>query len=405
MEFIGTSMPKLKITQKCIFIGGKMTHREEIWNKAQKALFEKYGETPDIQIVNRFLSEKMFLADYGVAEYFDELAGICRESIEKYNEKLIAKNTVSCCFTAYLLGASEINPLPMHYYCPKCKRVEWVEVDNDKCLFDMRHTRTCECGAEMRIDGYDIPSWEMYLPYAQKLKTKDPVPENYKDLFESLTKKHFQFSLLGAAQAVNLLEQATGVRPEEIDLSDREVKYRLLGGDFSCMHPKLAEFLKQAYTIVQPSNYHELLKLIGMAHGTQTWRNNAEDLLMNGKCRLADIPATRDEVFIMIRDAREHGVYDTGFAYDLANNKARRGYYFEHGMDGYTIDTLKSLGFDDWFASYLLGVRYMSTKALSILELRYIIMLTYFKCFHPKEYEKCSQAKTFGKPIELYQIL
>ena len=366
-----------------------MSHREEIWKKAEKLLYEFYGERPDILIVNRFLSEKRFLADYGVAEYFDELAGICRESIEKYNEKLIAKNTVSCCLTAYLLGASEINPLPTHYYCPKCKRVEWLDnLDNDKSLFDMRHTRTCECGAEMQIDGYDIP-WETYLPYAQRLKTKDPVPENYKDLFEALTKKHFQWSLLGAAQAVNLLGQATGVAPDEIDLNDREVKYRLLGGDFSCMHPKLAEFLKQSYAVVKPCSYAELLKLIGgLAHGTGTWKNNAEDLLKNGKCRLADIPATRDEVFLMIRDAmQEQGVYDTGFAYDVAAEKARKGYYAEHGMDGYTIDTLKNLlGFDDWFASYLLGVRYMSTKALSVLELWHIIVLTWYLTYYPKQY-------------------
>ena len=128
-----------------------------------------------------------------------------------------------------------------------------------------------------------------------------------------------------------------------------------------------------------------MLKLIGMAHGTQTWRNNAEDLLMNGKCRLADIPATRDEVFILIRDAmREHDVYDTGFAYDVAN-KTRNGNYFYHGM-GYTIDTLKSLGFDDWFASYLLGVRYMSTKALSVMELKHIILLTWYQTYYPKQY-------------------
>lgn len=362
-----------------------MTHREEIWKKAERLLFELYGETPDIQLVNRFLSEKRFLADYGVAEYFDELGGIC-ESIEKYNEKLIAKNTVSCCFTAYLLGASEINPLPMHYYCPKCKRVDWLDdLDNDKCLFDMRHTRTCECGAEMRIDGYDIP-WETYLPYAQRLKTKDPVPENYKDLFEALTKKHFQWSLLGAAQAVNLLGQATGVAPDEIDLNDREVKYRLLGGDFSCVNPKLDEFLKQAYAVVQPCSYAELLKLIGVAHGTGTWKNNAEDLLKNGQCRLAGIPATRDEVFMKIRDAmQEQGVYDTGFAYDVAE-KARKSYYAEHGMDGYTINTLKNLGFDDWFASYLLGVRYMSTKALSVMELKHIILLTWYQTYYPKQY-------------------
>ena len=370
-----------------------MTHREELWNKAYNRIFELYGENPGVEIGSRFLAEKQTLEYFGIAEYFDELAGICRESIEKYNEKLIAKNTVSCCFTAYLLGASEINPLPMHYYCKTCQRVEWVE--DEKCLFDMRSTRRCECGAKMRIDGYDIP--EMYLPYAQRLKTKDPVPDNYKDLFEALTKKHFQWSLLGAAQAVNLLGQATGVAPDEIDLNDREVKYRLLGGDFSCMHHKLAEFLKQAYEVVKPRNFQEMMKLFGMAHGTQTWRNNAEDLLMNGKCRLADIPATRDEVFMMIDAMREHGVYDTGFAYDVAN-KARKGYYFEHGMDGYTIDTLKALGFDDWFASYLLGVRYMSTKALSILELRYIIMLTYFKLYYSHEYQEVIAGEDIWQP-------
>lgn len=359
--------------------------REETWYKTYKRIFELYGEKPDLSIVNRFLSEKAALSHFGAVEYFDELAGICKESIEKYNEKLIAKNTVSCCFTAYLLGASEINPLPPHYYCETCKRVEWK--DENDCIFDMRGTRTCERGATMRADGHNL-LWQTYLPYAKKIKSKDPVPENYKDLFEALTKKHFQWSLLGAAQAVNLLGQATGVTPEEIDLSDREMKYRLLGGDFSCVSPKHAEFLKQAYTVVQPSSYHELLKLIGMAHGTQTWKHNAEDLLMDGKCRLADIPATRDEVFMVIRDAMQrHRIYDSGFAYDVAN-KARQGFYADHGMDGYTIDMLKEIGFDDWLVSYLLGVRYMSTKALSVMELKYIILLTWHQTYYPKQYAR-----------------
>ena len=362
-----------------------MTHREETWKKAYKRIFELYGENPDLNIVNRFLSEKAALSHYGVAEYFEELAGICQESIEKYNEKLVVKNTVASCFTAYLLGASEINPLPPHYYCEACERLEWAdEVD---CIFDMRGTRTCECGAEMRIDGYNLPR-ESYVPYAKRLKAKGPVPENYADLFDSLINTHFQKSLLGAAQAVHLLKQATSV--EEIDLSDSEVKYCLLGGDFdfSCMHPKLAEFLKQAYEVVKvkPQSYNDLLQLISLSKGTNTWRNNAEDLLKNGHCRLADIPATRDEVFMMIRDAmREHGIYDTGFAYDVAN-KVCKGFYVENGMDGYTIDTLKSLGFDDWFASYLPSVRYMSTKALSLMELKYIILLTWYHTYYPNQY-------------------
>ena len=337
-----------------------MTYREEIWDKAYKRIFELYGKNPDLDIVNRFFSEKAALSHFGVAEYFEELANIFKESLEQYNEKLVAKAPVASCLTAYLLGASDIDPI-----------------------------------------AHNLP-YENYIPYAQALHTKSDtlVRENFAkttDFLIEITKKHFQFSMIGAAQAVHLLGQETGVSPDEIDLSDREVKYRLLSGDFSCMHPKLAEFLKQAYTIVQPKDHQEeLLKLIGMAHGTQTWRNNAEDLL--GKCRLADIPATRDEVFMMIRDAmREHGVYDTGFAYDVAN-KARKGYYFEHGMDGYTIDTLKSLGFDDWFASYLLGVRYMSTKALSVMELHYIILLTWYQTYYPKQYAEVIADEDIWQP-------
>ena len=357
--------------------------RGETWDKAYKRIFELYGEDPDFRIVNRFLSEKAALAHFGVAEYFEELAGICQESIDKYNEKLVVKNTVCSCFAAYLLGASEINPLPPHYYCETCKRVEWT--DEDDCIFDMRGTRTCECGETMRADGYNLP-YETYIPYAQKLKTKDPVPENYKDLFESLTKKHFQWSLLGAAQAGNLLGQATGVRPEEIDLSDREVKYRLLGGDFACMHPKLAEFLKQAYTIVQPSNYHEMLKLIGIAHGTQVWKNNAENWLLSGECELSEILATRDELYMCLwLDTIIYHQYDKGFALDVTD-KARKGFYFEHGMDGYTVEMLRKFCYDEWFIDYLLSVRYMSTKALSVMELKHIILLTWYQTYYPKQY-------------------
>ena len=82
---------------------------------------------------------------------------------------------------------------------------------------------------------------------------------------------------------------------------------------------------------------------------------------------------------------RDHGIYDSGFAYDIAN-KVRKGYYFEHGMDGYTIDTLKSLGLGDWLANYLLGVRYMSTQALSVM--KYIILLTWYQTYYPKHYER-----------------
>jgi DNA polymerase III alpha subunit (gram-positive type) len=367
--------------------------REEIWNKAYTRIFELFGENPDLRIVNRFLSEKARLAHFGAAEYFEEIANIFSEAMDEYNEKLICKNIVSSCFSAYLLGASEINPLPTHYYCSSCKQIKWL--NEDVCILDIQNTHLCNCGAEMRIDGFNIP-FEIFIPYAEKLNEKTDISsvKTYKDLFEALTKKHFQHSLLEITQKCHLLGQRTGISANEIDLSDNTVKAKLFVGNFECVNSKLADFLQKAYTIAQPNNYNELLKLIGLAHGTGTWKNNGEDLLKNGKCRLAGIPVTRDEVFMLIRDAmREHGVYDTSFAYDIAN-KTRKGFYVENGMDGYTINTLKALGFDDWFASYLLGVRYMSTKALSVMELHYIILLTWYQTYYPKQY-----AEVIGEDI------
>lgn len=360
---------------------------EQILEKADNRLNELYGDKPYGMIIFRFLDEIEAFADRGVIEYFYELSEIVKESTEKYNEKLVVKAPIHSSLLAYLLGASEINPLPPHYYCDKCKRVEWIDEDN--CVFDMRGTKVCECGTTMRADGHNMP-WQMYLPYyAQKIKSKDPMPESYKDFSEALTKKHFQWSLLGAAQAVHLLGQATGIPADRIDMSDQKVKSRLLSENWGSMSPKLTDFLKQAYSVLQPSNYHELLKLIGMAHGTQTWKHNAEALLMDGECKLPNIPATCEEVFMMIRDAiRKHSkIHNLGFAYEMAN-KVHQGSYAEHGMDGDVIETLKELGFDDWFVSYLSAVRYMSTQVLPVMELKYIILLTWYQTYHPKQYAK-----------------
>ena len=239
----------------------------------------------------------------------------------------------------------------------------------------------------MKVDGFDLP-FETYLPYAKKLKITNTVPESYQQLFDSLL-SHFQKSLLDTANICKQLEKATGVCMDDIDLNDLEVKHRLLTGDFE----KLAgiggeKVIKQMIALAHPLTYQELLKLIGLAHGTCTWRHNAEHLIADNVCSLADIPATRDEVFMTIRDAmRDCDFHDTGFAFDVAN-KARRGYYREHGMDDYTNQTLSMLGFDDWFGSYIRTTHYMSTKALAVLELKYSIILNWYQVYYPKDYQQ-----------------
>ena len=355
---------------------------KEIWDKAYKKIFELYGDMPDLRIVSRFYGEKQAFMQYEIGKYFYDLAKLRREA-EGAGEQLIVKAPVASCFLAYLLGATDENPLPAHYSCPKCKTVEWMD---GRCVFDLRD-RTCACGERMQPDGFGIP-FETYLPYAKKLKTTDTVPENYQQLFDSIL-SHFQKSLLDMVNICKRLEKATGICMDSIDLNDREVKHQLLTGNFE----KLAgvggeKAIKQMIALTHPQSYNEILKLIGLADGICTWRYNAEQLLADGICSLADIPATRDEVFMTIRDAMSDcDLHNTGFAFDVAN-KARRGYYREHGMDDYTNGTLSMLGLDSWFGSYIRFTQYMSTKAFAVLELKYSIILNWYQVYYPREYQQ-----------------
>ena len=355
---------------------------KEIWDNAYKRIFELYGDMPDLRIVSRFYSEKQAFMQYEVGKYFYDLVKLRREA-EDAGERLIVKAPVTSCLVAYLLGTTDENPLQAHYYCPRCKTMEWME---GKCVFDLRD-RTCACGEKMKPDGFDSP-FETYLPYAKKLKTADTVPENYQQLFDSIL-SHFQRSLLDTANVCKRLEKATGVCMDSIDLNDLEVKHRFLTGDFEYLVGSGGEkVIKQMVALTHPQSYNELLKLIGLAHGTCTWRYNAEHLLVDCVCSLSDIPATRDEVFMTIRDAmHDCGFQDMGFAFDVAN-KARRGYYREHGMDDYTNSTLQMLGIDDWFGSYIRTAHYMSTKVLAVLELKYSIILNWYQVYYPREYQR-----------------
>ena len=355
---------------------------KEIWDKAYKRVFELYGDMPDLRIVSRFFSEKQALMQYDVGKYFYDLFRV-RAEVKQADERMVVKASVTSCFVAYLLGTTDENPLPAHYYCPKCKTVEWTD---GKCVFDLRD-RTCACGERLKPDGFDIP-FETYLPYAKKLKTADTVPENYQQLFDSIL-SHFQRSLLDTANVCKRLEKATGVCTDSIDLNDFEVKHRFLTGNFEYLVGSGGEkAIKQMIAVTHPQSYNELLKLIGLAHGTCTWRHNAEQLLSDGICSLADIPATRDEVFMTIRDAmNDCDLHDAGFAYEVAN-KARRGYYREHEMDDYTNSTLQMLGLDDWFGSYIRATHYISTKALAVLELKHSIILNWYQVYYPREYQQ-----------------
>ena len=96
---------------------------KQLFEKAYSRLLELYGgeyAAPDITILSRFYREKTILGESDLyMRYLDLLCRI-REVASQKGEHIFVRGATGSSFIAFLLGATDINPLPRHEYCPNC---------------------------------------------------------------------------------------------------------------------------------------------------------------------------------------------------------------------------------------------------------------------------------------------
>ena len=398
---------------------------EMFFKKALKKLYELYGENVEPRILSRFYTEKSYLEPSPDIEFFDMLS-VLRSKAKKSGEHMFVRGTYSSSFIAYLLGITEENPLPFHYYCKNCRR---IELNNENAFpWDMPN-KPCSCGEIMNPDGFNIP-FEMHISNLKKPRANIVVSNNFlgdvKEIIsETMSARHkllyfanendrmqIAFAEKGSdddAEArieedvkyvsvpyitvipsnildrVRSLESKTGVLTENVPYKDEKAKELLLSGITDDIPYVSNERMVEAIRSNAPKNLFELSKLFGAMHGTNTYVGYKK-ISKESNVAILDLPMYRDDLFFdLMERMNSYGIVDIGLSLYLTalvcRGKAEENKEFIEAI-------LTYLDFPPFYINYVTNIKYMFHKAHSMTLIKYSLIFAWYKLNFPEEYTR-----------------
>ena len=271
--------------------------------------------------------------------------------------------------------------------------------------------RNCEinrivqgCVGVRRTTGQH-PGGIVVLPLGEMIYSFTPVQHPANDMTTKTITTHFDYhsidhnllklDILGHDDPtmIRMLQDLTGLDPvKDIPLDSREVMSLFQSTDALGIKPediggcKLGalgvpefgtDFAMQMLIDTKPKYFSDLVRIAGLAHGTDVWLGNAQTLIQEGKATIQTAICTRDDIMIyLIQQGLEEGLAFT------IMEAVRKG----KGLKPDWEEEMTKHGVPDWYIWSCKKIKYMFPKAHAAAYVMMAWRIAYCKVFYPLAY-------------------
>lgn len=212
----------------------------------------------------------------------------------------------------------------------------------------------------------------------------------HESLFDTLLS--FDFLSFDTADLLKKLKEKTGVEPAENDIADNEQLLKAIKEKNTDMiHELSTEYIKKMIDTTKPEKFSDCVAISGLAHGTDAYLDNAEELFKSGTCDFSNVIAFREDIFLYLDKKRKEYAEKTGNEPPLSyldcfkiSEATRKGRAWRD-LHEYE-DSLKEIGVQDWYIESAKKIRYLFPKSHSVEYMIASFKLLWYKLNYPWEY-------------------